>query len=129
MMREEKIKFIKDAKSFVGAFPNLAKSQEIRGRMPQVGAAVCRALAYRLRYQGPSSLTPSVYETASGTALIDQRIFDVAQRAGENPMQLLRAISSRAQQMVSTALKQSPEHALYLLEYCVIMFELGQLEE
>lgn len=121
----DKAEIIGKAKAFTEEFTNIPRNRDIISRMPRIGSAICRALAYQLRYFGPNSLTDEVYETISATALIDQRIFKVAQQRYIEPIKLLNQVSSKVKQTIWN-LKGGLEEALYFLENCIILFELKE---
>ena len=123
---KDKVEILKRAETFVNEFINISRTPEITRRMPRIGSSICRALAYQIRYHGPNSLNDKVYEDISAAALIEQRMFEVGWQRGIEPMKLLNQISVKVKQTASEALKLGLEEALYMLENCIILFELEE---
>jgi hypothetical protein len=119
-----KVEILKRAKTFAGEFINISRSPTVTRKMPRIGSLICRALAYQLRYHGPNSLNDKVYEDISATAFIDQMMFEIGQQQGMEPTKLLNQISMNVKQMTSEALNWGLEETLYMLENCIILFEL-----
>lgn len=123
----DKTEIIGKAGALVREFMSISRNRDVSSRMPRIGSAIFRALAYQLRYLGANSINSEVCETISATALIDRRIFEVAQRQGIEPIKLLNQVSSKVKQAISEALKLGSEGALYMLENCIILFELEKI--